>query len=142
MPQPGRKPNEGQPVRHRVKPVHQWLEVELRPYEGGPKLPKRQPNDHPWPAATKRWWQAISTMPHCTLWLESDWAFALDTAIVAAAFHGGDLKRAEELRKREKVLGTTLDARRDLRIRYVAPVEQTERASVTAIEDYKKTLGQ
>ena len=138
----GSKPNEGQPVRHRVRPVHQWLEVEHRPFEDGPKLPSRQPKGASWPASTKRWWHAISTMPHCTLWQESDWAFAFDTAIVAAAFHAGDLKAADELRKREKVLGTTLDSRRDLRIRYVASVEQTEGASVTAINDYRKALGQ
>jgi hypothetical protein len=81
-------------------------------------------------------------MPHCTLWQESDWAFAFDTAIVAAAFHGGELKRAEELRIREKTLGTTLDSRRGLRIRYAAPVEQTEGAKVTAIAEYRKALGQ
>jgi hypothetical protein len=79
-------------------------------------------------------------MPHCILWDEADWQFALDTASVAAAFHGGDMKQAVELRQREKVMGTTLDARRDLRIRYVEAVQEEERPAIAAIEDYRKAL--
>ena len=79
-------------------------------------------------------------MPHCVLWADSDWSFALDTAILSAHFHRGDLKVAAELRQREKIIGTTVDARRDLRIRYVPAEQGEERASVTAIEDYRKRL--
>jgi hypothetical protein len=79
-------------------------------------------------------------MPHASLWTEADWQFALDTAEVAAAFHDGDTKMAVELRQREKILGTTLDARRDLRIRYVEPRPEEERAGVTAIADYRREL--
>jgi hypothetical protein len=67
---------------------------------------------------TKDWWEAVSTMPHCRLWSKSDWAFALDTAMVHASSVYGSVTAASELRQREKILGTTLDARRDLRIRY------------------------
>jgi len=79
-------------------------------------------------------------MPHCILWDKSDWQFAKDTAIIAAAFHAGDLYRAQELRQREKVMGTTMDARRDLRIRYVEAVPEEEREGVTAIEEYRRRL--
>jgi hypothetical protein len=81
-------------------------------------------------------------MPHAVLWTEADWQFALDTAEVAAAFHDGDVKQAVELRQRERIMGTTLDARRDLRIRYVEAVEEAERPGVTAIEHYRKALQQ
>ncbi len=71
----------------------------------------------------------------------------MDTAIVAAAFHSGSVAAAAELRQREKILGTTLDARRDLRIRYVdpgAPAEtedQGEEApSVASLDDYRASL--
>ncbi len=57
-----------------------------------------------------------------------------------AAFHMGDAKQAVEPRQREKVMGTTLDARRDLRIRYVETVEENERPSIAAIEGYRKSL--
>ena len=43
-----------------------------------------------------------------------------------------------ELRIREKQLGVTMDARRDLRIRYVEPrPEQTRAAGVTNLDDYR-----
>lgn len=141
MPARGRKPNEGAPVRHRVKPVHEWTEVEDLPFKGGPSLPKAEPGRPTWPTRTIAWWKAISTMPHCALWSVADWQFALDTAIVAAAFHNGDTKAATELRQREKVMGTTVDARRDLRIRYV-PVgtHEATSAGVLAIEDYQQRI--
>jgi len=137
MPAAGRKPNEGTPVRHRVPPVHQWTEVEDVPFGDGPSLPPKRGS---WSKATRRWWAAVSTMPHCCLWTPADWQFAFDTALVAARFHGGDVRAAYELRAREKVLGTTLDARRDLRIRYVESVAEEERAGVTAIADYRRAL--
>ena len=133
----GRKPNEGAPVRHRVPPVHQWTDVEDAPFEGAPPLP---PKRGAWSKATRRWWEAVSTMPHCCLWTPTDWQFAFDTALVASRFHGGDVKAAYELRAREKVMGTTLDSRRDLRIRYVAQLKQDVPASVTAIEDYRRAV--
>jgi len=138
MPMTGTKPK-GE-IRRRNKPVHDWTEVDAVPFEGGPKLPATKPGERTWPAATRRWWKAIARMPHCILWDESDWIFALDTAFVAAAFHGGDIKVATELRNREKVLGTTVDFRRDLRIRYVEPKPTELPASVTAIEAYRKEV--
>lgn len=78
-----------------------------------------------WPSKTLAWWESVAHMPHCVLWSEADWQFALDTALVAAAFHAGDVRVANELRQREKVLGTTADARRDMRIRYVNPVAES-----------------
>jgi hypothetical protein len=97
-----------------------------------------------WPAETKRWWRTVSHMPHCILWTEGDWQFALDTALIAAGFHAGDMRLAAELRAREKVLGTTADARRDLRIRYIDEAADDESAedqgSVTAMADYKQMV--
>jgi hypothetical protein len=141
MPAAGRKPNEGTPVRHRVKPTHDWIEVADVRFAGSPALPKVQAGQPSWPTQTQRWWKAISTMPHCALWGEEDWAFAIDTAFVSAQFHRGDIKAATELRQREKVMGTTLDARRDLRIRYVPAGADEERVGITAIEEYRKRLG-
>lgn len=139
MPVAGRKPNPDGQRRHRVKPVHDWTEVQNIPFEAGPTLPSR-PYHRTWPAATKRWWAAISRMPHCVLWMESDWQFAFDTAMIAAAFHMGELGQARELRQREKIMGTTADALRDLRIRYVEGTPEEESAGITAIDDYKRRL--
>lgn len=95
-----------------------------------------------WPAATKRWWRAVTRLPHCSLWTDADWQFAADTACLVAAFHAGAHSLAAEIRKRERVMGTTADARRDLRIRYVdaqnEPVADT--AAVTAMADYRRSV--
>lgn len=129
----GRKPKpEGQKV-HRNPPTHEWTEVIDEPFAGEvPELP----DSIGWPAGTRRWWGVICRMPHCILWSEADWQFALDTALIAKAFHEGDMRTATELRQREKVLGTTGDARRDLRIRYVKRPEAAP-AGVTSLADYR-----
>jgi hypothetical protein len=44
----------------------------------------------------------------------------------------GSVTAAAELRQREKVLGTTLDARRDLRIRYAEDEFTAQSANTTA----------
>jgi hypothetical protein len=43
---------------------------------------------------------------------------------------------ATELRNREKVLGTTIDSRRDLRIRYTEPASSPP-AGVTNLDQYR-----
>jgi hypothetical protein len=137
VPVAGRKPKPPGQAVHRNKPIHDWTEVADVPYVDGPKLPRNRPNGSPWPAVTKRWWQVVSAMPHCRLWKDSDWQFALDTALLAAEFHTGELRLATELRNRERVLGTTVDFRRDLRIRYVDVDVQVEDAEVTRLDDYR-----
>ena len=136
MPVTGRKPKpQGQAV-NRNKPTHEWTEVVDVPFEDAPPLPDTKPNGDPWSSSTMRWWQAISTMPHCKLWSASDWMFAEHTARLVAAFDAGDFKQATEIRQREKKLGVTADDRRDLRIRYVEPKPETS-AEVTNLDDYR-----
>ena len=90
---------------------------------------------------TKQWWERISSMPHCVLWTDSDWQFALDTAKVHSAAQNGSMPAITELRQREKILGTYWEARRDLRIRYVEPEpEKPELSSVSDITDRRNKL--
>jgi hypothetical protein len=138
---PGTKPKPDGQKRNRVKPTFEWTEVPNRPFRGAPRLPARQANGMAWPARTKKWWSAISRMPHCVLWAETDWEYAVDTAQVHAQFSAGDMRMAAELRNREKLLGNTFDARRDLRIRYVDPNRPEEPAGVTSLDDYRAALG-
>lgn len=139
MPVAGRKPKPEGQKRNRHAPTHDWTEVPNVPFEGGPDLPDREAG---WPAMTLRWWKVVRSMPHAVLWTESDWGFAFDTALVAAKLHAGDVRVATELRNREKVLGTTVDFRRDLRIRYVDQVEETSEgdAGVTKLDDYRDAI--
>jgi hypothetical protein len=133
----GRKPKDG-PKRNRVAAVHDWITVVDQPYDGErPTLPRarrvewtdrelgRQSEMQPLQPITRAWWERIASMPHCVLWSDADWQYAVTTALVADAVFAGDVRLAGELRQRERVLGTTLDARRDLRIRYV-PLEDDD----------------
>ncbi len=128
MPISGAKPS-GRPTVNRNKPTHEWITVDPSPYDGPrPELPETRQVmvkngevvEVPIEQRTIEWWEAVSTMPHCRLWSKSDWAFALDTAMVHASSVYGSVTASAELRQREKIIGTTLDARRDLRIRYDA----------------------
>ncbi len=135
MPIRGARPKPpGQSVT-RHKQVHDWTEVVEIPFKPGRRLPSRQPDGLPWPASTLRWWRTVSTMPHCVLWKKSDWLFAEHTARLVAMFDGGRVTLAKEIRDRERVLGTTADYRRALRIRYVDPPE--ERPKIVRVDDYR-----
>jgi hypothetical protein len=142
MPIPGRKPKAEGEKRHSHAPRHDWVEVVDTPYDGPvPKLPSTRANGKKWPARTRKKWGVWSRMPHCVLWGEAEWEFALESLEVAALFHEtGAATMATELRNREKLLGTTLDFRRSLRIRYVEEVEQPEAADVTSINDYRDRI--
>lgn len=139
MPTVGRKQKPpGQSVT-RHAPVHEWTEVEAIPFTGGPNLPKLRADGRTWPDRTVAKWDAWRTMPHCKLWGPTEWNFALDCAEVAASFHDTiEVKYAIELRNREKILGTTRDYLRDLRIRYIAPKDAAaDAAGVTSLADYR-----
>jgi hypothetical protein len=149
VPVAGAKPKpEGQAV-HRNPKVHDWTEVVATPFMGHPpvRLPTKSVRVLPFGGTeelkihpmTRAWWRTISHMPHCILWTEADWRFALATALVADRFHYGHTPSATELARRERVLGVTVDARRDLRIRYVdpRPEGEGEDATVTRLDDYR-----
>jgi len=145
----GRKPSD-RPTVTRHKPAVDWTEVANVPYTGErPVLPEVREimtkagdlSVHPMPEQTVTWWESVTTMPHCALWSPSDWAFCLDTALIHAQAVTGVVSAMSELRQREKILGTTLDARRDLRIRYVdAETEPVALAPVDNIDDRRTRL--
>lgn len=139
MPPSGRKPKPAGQAINRNKPVHDWTEVVDVPFEGGPDLPEMRADGRRWPDRTREKWDAWRSMPHCKLWGPAEWNFALDTIELAATFHDtGESKYATELRNRERILGTTGDFLRDLRIRYVAPKDRVaEAAGVTNLADYR-----
>lgn len=81
-----------------------------------------------WPQ-TVGWWNEIRRMPHCKDWTPTDWIFAIETAIfknnVYAELFGGTVHATmiTEIRRREDQMGTTVEARRKLGIRYVDPAQ-------------------
>ena len=145
MPVAGRKPKPEGQKRNRVKPTHDWTDVPDVPFKGGPALPKTRPDGRAWPRWTRDWWRVIAAMPHCALWTPADWRYAMETAAVVAEMHEGNMRLATEVRNREKVLGTTLDFRRDLRIRYVDPDQDADPSSPTEggvpkLDDYRTAV--
>ena len=145
----GPKPT-GRAILSGNKPRVDTTDVVNVPFEGAkPELPEEREMllksgdviTVPMGRATVEWWAKISSMPHCVLWADSDWQYALDTAKVHAMAQNGVLSAMAELRMREKTLGTTWEARRDLRIRYVEPeVEETKLAVVEQIDDRRQRL--
>lgn len=142
----GRKPAAADQKRNRNTPQADWVDVVNVPYEG-PKpdfvrsrtiVTKDGQESVDLQDMTVAWWAVVSSMPHCVLWEPSDWMFALATATVADAAFCGISSAMTELRNREKVLGTTVEFRRDLRIRYVdQEVLTTAISEVANIDDYR-----
>lgn len=137
MPVSGRKPKPQGQARNRMPATHEWTEVVRVPFDGGPDLPDMRSDGRRWSDRTKAKWDAWRAMPHCKLWGPAEWDFALDSIELAALVHDGEPRHSTELRNREKVLGTTLDYLRDLRIRYVDAPSESDSAEVTNIADYR-----
>jgi hypothetical protein len=112
-------------VKHGRTPNADWTEVVDVPYDGPspdlPKLPRRQK----WHPMVEHWWAQVRVMPHVVLWRDIDWTFALETAFmkqtywVLAEENEATTTMAVEIRRREDQMGTTLEALRKLRIRYL-----------------------
>lgn len=119
-------------IKHGRTPTADWTEVPDVPNTGvTPPLPKL-PNRRRWTGLVIAWWDMVREMPHTVLWTPTDWHFAVETALMKqelwAEVHAGEGLRstlATEVRRREDQIGTTAEARRKLRIRYV-PVEEPE----------------
>jgi hypothetical protein len=133
----GRKPKPAGRAVTRHARAYDWIDVEQVPFNG-PKLPPRRRDGSPWPNGIAEKWRAWASMPHARLWREADWEYARDTIeLAAAAFaDGAKVGLWTELRYREKVMGVTWSARRDLRIRYVEP-NSSPPASVSQLDDYR-----
>ena len=130
-------------------PKVDWTEVINEPFTGSkPALPLERDamlkNGEitvvPMGQPTLDWWDSVSSMPHCVLWGPMDWQFALDTAKVHSAAMTGSMPAVSELRQREKIMGTTFDFRRDLRIRYIEPQQDVVLTVVPKLDDRRGRL--
>lgn len=119
------------PTPKAVKHGHsggEWTDVPDAPYTG-PGSDRDLPDipGLPWYETTIGWWMTVRRMPHCRLWTESDWHFAITTALIVnqmyGELYGGALpvNLVSEIRQRESLLGITMEQRRKLGIRYVDP---------------------
>lgn len=145
MPVGGRKPTpEGVPKSNRHATM-EWTEVENVPNEDHPPLPEyRGLNDDPrrdrrFRKSTRKYYMNIARLPHTALWSDTEWDFLVMTCEVRESYFDDDKKSPSylsEMRAREKVMGTTPDYRRDIRIRYVDKVEGSSRSESYLDEDY------
>lgn len=94
----------------------------------------------PWQAQTLTWWEVVRELPHTALWTEADWLFATDTAYLKDVFYAGSAKAGEmtEMRRREDLMGVSLEARRKLRIRYVPVIEAAPEAGAPTVLDERR----
>lgn len=92
------------------------------PFEGAPALGRR-PGGGKWPAATKRFWESVSRMPHAVDFTAEDWELARFAALTHARVIEGDSARAGEFRLQAKSLGVGPEGRARLGIRYVEESE-------------------
>jgi hypothetical protein len=145
LPLAGRPPSDS--PRNRNAKTYEWSPVENAPYDGpSPDLPLKGGKQQ-WHRETLAWWQAVRQMPHCRLWTDSDWRFAIETAALVEEFWRGELKVAAELRLRSAKLGLTHEDRLKLRIRYTDPTSETDEpvvatppAAVARLDDRRKRL--
>jgi hypothetical protein len=133
MARPGPLPKPADERVRRNKDDGDWREVENVVFAGkSPDLPGDS-----WSDFARDWWAKVRRMPHCVLWTESDWLFALETAIIADRFAENPKDYASELRQRGKTLGLTDDDRRRMLIRYVDPQLHAVDATVTVLDDFR-----
>lgn len=131
----GPKPK-AETLSRRHRSAHGWTEVENVPFKGGRRLSRTRPDGQPWLQRTRHKWRAWSTMPHCCLWRDSDWEFALTAAFIADEFYRtGKTAWASELRHWERVMAVTMDDRRSQRIVYVEPRPQVAAVPLRTFAD-------
>ncbi|TDC02104.1 hypothetical protein E1091_01490 [Micromonospora fluostatini] len=117
----------------------EWTDVPDVPYAGpSPDLPEL---DLPWFPEVTSWWELVRRMPHCVLWSAMDWQFALHTAFMWQDWWKNFYSdrtvfanKSTEIRRREDQMGTTAEARRKLRIRYVDPEPAAETGTSTTVD--------
>jgi hypothetical protein len=87
----------------------------------GPELP----DGYEWPEETRAWWQHWRESPQSQVFIDTDWSFLLDTALLHADLWLGDLSVAGELRLRVAKFGATAEDRRRLRLAVGEPPAAT-----------------
>ena len=97
----------------------------------GPELP----SEVDWHPQTIKWWQTWRTSPLSQAWIDTDWDFLLDTALMHNEMWArGKWEFAAELRLRVAKLGATVEDRQRLRISVeTGPKQETGNAKIMSI---------
>lgn len=112
----------------------------------GTALPVRWPEaDEHWHPIARMLWDAAQESGQRDYYQQTDVALMFSLCEDLSRYKSGGKRSGQMLQTIYSALGSLLVTegdRRRLRIELEAPVEQEEDASVTAIADYKKALGQ
>jgi len=121
-----------------VEPVLQpdlpEFDVEVRPKDGEPYMVP-----FVWPVATRGWWAQLGLHPLAGEFIETDWSYLMDTALIHAAFWRGRIEQASELRLREAKYGFTPEDRLRLRIQF-AEVAGAEIETAKKVESSRSRM--
>ncbi|MER7169156.1 hypothetical protein ABT336_24230 [Micromonospora sp. NPDC000207] len=82
------------------------------------------PGDYLWPEQTRVWWANWSRAPQAEHFMQTDWDFLLDTALIHAELWAGNAAVAGELRLRVSKVGSTAEDRARLRISFAEADER------------------
>jgi hypothetical protein len=80
------------------------------------------PDSYEWPPQTRKWWQTWRESPQAQAFLDTDWDYLLDTALLHADFWLGDRSVAGELRQRLAKFGATPEDRSRMKLSVGDPV--------------------
>jgi len=122
---PGRGPA---PKKERTRPndtARRNSEFTTISYDGelrGPELP-----DGDWHPRTLDWWTTWRKSPMAATFIESDWSFLLDTAMLHSEMWNGETKHAAEIRLRVGKLAGTPEDRLRLRMEVDTEAEQVRK---------------
>jgi hypothetical protein len=92
----------------------------------GPELPDIE--NHLWHVRTAAWWDTLRRSPMAGTWIEADWDFLLDTALLHSAMWFGETKHAAEIRLRVSKFAGTPEDRLRMRLDVEEQAAQVERA--------------
>lgn len=91
--------------------------------------------------AVRNWWATWKASPQAETFGSTDWEFLLETAVIKAAFHEGDMKQAPELRLRVAKFGATPEDRARLRMQFAQADEaDAKRPPTTSSRERRGTL--
>lgn len=95
----------------------------------GPELPEGVlPGDEDWHPITVQWWHTWRVSPMAATFLETDWAFLIDTALMHhTAWTKGKWEYLSEVRMRSAKFGATPEDRARLKLKVDDPANGPQR---------------
>lgn len=102
------------------------------------------PTGRPWHPATVQWWEMWRRSPMAMVWIDSDWSFLIETAVLHDQYFSRPSHLvAAELRQRGAKMGITYEDRARLKMQILddkSDSDNAKLAEVTAIHGYRGHL--